>query len=168
MNINSFNKIDNNTYNIGGINLNYGDYIKNERAYLDRALSTYKYNPDYANELNGRIDLLSPKELDTYSKELDSKIKYLERSIARIDNYMDIRDENHRNLNRIRDNYNKKGDSLKLNEVIQKINNSEVNNTYNQIKDSDNYSQIEGNMCIEVNGLYSCKNSIESKKNSSE
>ncbi len=168
MDINSFNKIDNNTYNLGGVNLNYSDYIKNERAYLDRAIATYKYNPNYADDLGSKIDLLSTKELDTYSKELNSRIKYLERSIARIDNYMDIRDENHRNLNHIRDKYNKKGSDLKLTEVIQKINNPEVQKTYNQIKDPDNYSQIEGSMCIEINGLYSCKNSIESKKNSSE
>ncbi len=167
MNINSFNKVDNNTYNLGGVNLNYGDFIKSERAYLDKTLSTYQYNPIYADELSNRIDSLTPKELDTYSHELDSKIKYLEKSISRIDYYMDIRDQNQRNLNQLRDNYNREGHDLKLNEIVERINRPEVSSTYNQVKSSDNYSQIEGNMAVEVNGLYSCKSSIIDKKNSS-
>ena len=157
-----FKVVDTNTYSINNINFNYSKYIKSQKIKINNTISDYSYDSSFETLLDKLTDT-SLEENKNVLKVVCDRINFIEQIITKLDDYLNLLDINEINvLKLINSINNKKYKEVKeVGEEVRKLQFKDLIDTYNSLFNYSKYVSIYGDMTIELDNLYNCKNVIK-------
>ena len=157
--------IDENTYSIGNIEFNFSKYIKNQSIRTEAFVCIYSYDKSYES-LEEKISGAPLQEKENMLKVIIDRINFIEQRLKKVDEYLNLVDINEIHMLKLINLVTNKNykDVSNIEEEVKKLNSKELLDTYESLKEYNYFVKMYGDMTIELDNLYSCKNAI--KKNS--